>query len=64
MKRNFHFAETKAQKQASWMQAFNDQVCSIEPKHSGRIEWPSAQHFYNTGLDAVTAAIQYCENRK
>ena len=60
-----HMTITKAQKKrAAWMQVFDEKVRSIEPKHSGRIEWESAIHFFYTGLDASTAAIRYCEHRK
>jgi hypothetical protein len=59
-----HYAETKAQRQAHWLSQFSDAVVSLEPKHAGRIEWPSALHFYHQGMDAVEAAQLYVRNRQ
>ena len=59
-----HYAETKAQRQANWLSQFSDAVVSLAPKHAGRIEWPSALHFYHQGLNAVEAAQLYVRNRE
>lgn len=63
MARNFHYGETKAQKQAKWLQDFEALVVAAEPKYAGRIEWPSARHFYFTGCTPGEAATRYIENR-
>ena len=54
--------QTKAQRQAQWMTEFNDQVISRDAVHAGRIDWPTAQHFYFTGLTPVDAATRYLAN--
>lgn len=58
-----HFAETKAQRQADWLSRFADAVLTIDARHAGRIEWPSAKHFYFQGMDAADAAKLYTANR-
>jgi len=63
MKRNFHYGETKAQRQSQWMTEFNDAVVALDAKHSGRIDWNSANHFFYTGLSAKEAAEKYINNR-
>ena len=42
--------QTKAQRQAAWLTDFVALVVATDGRHSGRIEWPSALHFYFTGL--------------
>ena len=64
MAKNFHYGETKAQKEADWMAKFSDAVVGLEPQHAGRIEWPSAKHFHNQGMNAAEAAALYVNNRK
>lgn len=59
-----HYGETKAQREAAWKAQFADLVVRFEPKHAGRIEWSSAQYFYNQGMDADEAAALYVNNRK
>lgn len=59
-----HYGETKAQRQANWLAAFADAVLSIDEKHSGRIEWPSALHFFHQGMAPGDAAKLYTDNRK
>lgn len=59
-----HYAETKSQRQAHWLNQFSDAVVSLEPKHAGRIEWPSALHFFYQGMDAAEAAQLYVRNRE
>ena len=55
--------QTKAQRQAQWLTEFTDQVVSRDPAHSGRIEWPSALHFYFTGLTPAEGAARYLATR-
>ena len=59
-----HYAETKAQRQAQWLSQFSDAVVTAEPKHAGRIEWPSALHFFHQGMNPVEAAQLYVRNRQ
>jgi hypothetical protein len=54
-----HYGETKAQRQAAWLADFNDAVITQMPSLSGRIEWPSALHFYYNGVSAQDAAARY-----
>ena len=51
--------QTKAQRQAAWLIEFTDHVVSMAPAHAGRIEWPSALHYYFTGVTPTSAAIRY-----
>ena len=64
MKRNFHYAETKAQKQATWMQVFNEKITESAPEHTGKIDWNSANHFFFKNMNALDAADLYVSNRK
>lgn len=63
-KRNFHYGETKAQRQADWLARFSDAVVSADPRHAGKICWDTAKHFYFSGLDYAEAATRYVESRK
>ena len=58
-----HYGETKAQRQADWLARFSDAVVTAKPKHAGRIEWPSALHFYHQGMTPADAAALYISNR-
>ena len=58
-----NYGETKAQRQARYLAEFSDAVITAEPAHAGRIEWPSALHFYFTGVPVADAAAQYVANR-
>lgn len=58
-----YFAETKAARQADWLARFSDAVLTIDTRHAGRIEWPSAKHFYFEGLTVADAAKRYTDNR-
>tara|TARA_R110000868_G_scaffold193933_1_gene439224 strand:- start:435 stop:635 length:201 start_codon:yes stop_codon:yes gene_type:complete len=58
-----NYGETKAQRQARYLAEFSDAVITAEPAHAGRIEWPSALHFYHTGVPVADAAAQYVANR-
>ena len=58
-----NYSETKAQRQARYLAEFADAVVSAAPEHAGRIEWPSALHFYFTGVPVADAAARYVENR-
>ena len=55
-----HYGETKAARQADWLARFNDIVTTRAPALSGRIEWPSALHYFHTGKTPADAADQYC----
>ena len=55
--------QTKAQRQARYLAEFADAVTAIDPSQSGRIEWPTALHFYFTGVPIADAAARYLDNR-
>ena len=55
--------QTKAQRQAQWLVAFTDLMVAADGRHSGRIEWPSALHFYFTGLTPAEGAARYLATR-
>ncbi len=57
---NRPYAQTKAQRQAEWLAAFNDLVVTRKPALSGRIEWPAALHYFYSGLTPHDAAESYC----
>lgn len=61
MHRNFHFAETKAQRRAAWMAAFSDAVVTLRPDLAGRIDWDSAAFYFSQGIDPTEAAGRYIE---
>lgn len=58
-----YYAETKAQRQADWLARFANAVVAIDARHAGRIEWPSAKHFYFEGMAVADAAKRYTDNR-
>ena len=58
-----NYGETKAQRQARYMSEFSDAVIAAAPAHAGRIEWPSALHFFFTGVPVADAAARYVANR-
>lgn len=62
MKRHVGF--TKAQRQADWLAAFSDAVVTLDARHAGRIDWPTAKHFYFTGLEVQAAAERYVASRE
>lgn len=55
-----HYGQTKAARQAEWLARFSDIITTRVPGLSGRIEWPSAIHLYNSGMTPADAADQYC----
>lgn len=55
--------QSEAQRRAQWMTEFNDQVISLAPVHSGRINWSDALHFYFTGLTPAESAARYLASR-
>ena len=59
-----NFGLTKAERQAAWLSKFSDAVVTLDSKHAGKIEWPSALHFYYQQMDVKTAANTYVNNRK
>ena len=58
-----HFALTKAQRMAAWMSEFSDLVATAAPALAGRIDWPTAKHFYFEGMTPADAAARYVEGR-
>lgn len=54
--------QTKAQRQARYLAEFNDAVIALDPSKSGRIDWPTALHFYFTGVPVADAAARYLDN--
>ena len=54
--------QTKAQRQARYLAEFNDAVIALDPSKSGRIDWPTALHFYFTGVPVADAAVRYLDN--
>lgn len=63
MKRNFHYGENKAQRQARWMNEFSDAVIAAALHLAGKIEWDSANHYFHSGQSASDAAALYVANR-
>ena len=56
---------TKRQlEKAAWLGKFEALVCRADKKHCGRIEWDTANHFYNQGRSEQAAAADYVANRK
>lgn len=55
--------QTKSQRQAAWLIQFVDLVVAADGRHAGRIEWPSALHFYFTGLTPAEGAARYLATR-
>lgn len=55
--------KTKAQVKAEWMAEFNSQVIKLDSKHSGKIDWNTADHFYFSGLTPSEAAHKYTDER-
>ena len=54
--------QQKMQYRADWMLEFSNEVIRLQPKHSGRIDWNTAQYLFNTGAKAIDAAVQYAAN--
>jgi hypothetical protein len=55
-----HYGETKAARQAAWCARFNDIVVTRAPAQSGRIDWPTALHYFHSGRAPEQAADEYC----
>lgn len=54
-RRNFH--------RERWMRNFETLVVEARPDLAGKIEWQSAEHFYNQALVSDEAAAKYIRNR-
>ena len=54
---------TKEQRKAIWLSAFSDAVLKIDIRHAGRIDWDTANFYFNEGLRPDMAAGTYCANR-
>ena len=54
-----HYGETKAQRQADWLGRFSDAVVTIDSRHSGRIDWDTAKHYYFSGYSVDDAVARY-----
>lgn len=57
-------SNNKETRKAAWMCKFEEHVLESEPKFRGKIEWVSAEFYYNSGDSAIAAAEQYVDNRK
>lgn len=64
MRKNFHYAQSRAEKQADWLARFEDAVVTAEPAHRGRIEWDAAKYLHSTGMTPAEAADRYVYNRR
>ena len=53
-----------AKTRALWMGKFEKHVTQLAPKHTGKIDWNTATHLFNTGKSHEDAAEQYVNNRK
>ena len=62
LRTNIMKQQTKAQRQARYLAEFNDAVIALDPSKSGRIDWPTALHFYFTGVPVADAAARYLDN--
>ena len=51
--------EQRMQYRQEWMIAFSDEVKRLQPKHTSKIDWKTAQQLFNTGIKAIDAALQY-----
>ena len=49
---------------AAWLTQFEDYVLILDNKHAGKIDWNTAIHLFNQGMDCKDAANQYVNNRK
>lgn len=64
MRRNFHYGENKAQREARWMQQFADATVAVRPEFSGRIDWETAKYLMGQGIDPVEAGKRYALSRE
>ena len=55
--------QTKAQRQAHYLAEFVEAVTALDPSQSGRIDWPTALHYFFTGVPVADAAARYLDNR-
>lgn len=55
-------SEQKQTRKQRWMETFQGYVLEAMPGH--KIEWYSAEHFYNLGMESDAAAFKYIANRK
>lgn len=59
MTRRYHYAETKAQKQANWLARFTDALLARHPQLAGRVDWDAAKHYCFGGTSVAEAVDQY-----
>ena len=57
-------SSTKAKARVKWMGTFEAVVVKAEPAHAGRIEWPTAHHWYFSGYTAQEADEKYLAAKK
>ena len=61
-----YFKVTKAQREShkyNWMNEFSIEVCRLDTKHTGKIDYDSATHLFNIGMHPDDAALKYVVNR-
>lgn len=51
--------QQRSQYKIDWMNAFNAEICRLDPKHTGKIDWNSAAYYFNSGIIATDAALKY-----
>jgi hypothetical protein len=56
-------SKTRLAYRQAWMAAFEREVLKLNPAFAGKIEWQSAEHFFNIDLDVQTAADRYVTTR-
>jgi hypothetical protein len=57
-----YFKATKAQRESyrsNWMNEFSLEVCRLDVKHTGKIDWDSAAFYFNSGVHPDDAALKY-----
>lgn len=44
---------------AQWMAKFESEVLAREPKYAGKVDWNTAQHYFNNEINPADAAARY-----
>ena len=52
----------KEQARSDWMRRYQARVTSVRPELIGRMDWDTANHLYNLGLDYQAAADRFLVN--
>ena len=58
-RRKIHFGQSKADRQADYLARFSDALLTRAPRLAGRIDWPSAQHYFFSGTPVEDAVNSY-----